>query len=49
MQMKEYLDNGVFTTDSLRRTVGNQWVKFNRLLQFMEAKAEDPDFFGPIA
>jgi len=49
MQLKDYLDNEVFTTDSLRRTVGTQWIKFNRLLQFMEAKAEDPDFFGAIA
>ncbi len=49
LQLKEYLDNDVFTTDSLRRTVGLQWIKFNRMLQYMEAKSDDPDFFDVTA
>lgn len=45
LQLRDYLDNDVFTVDSVRRAVGGQWVRFNHLLQYMEAKAEDPDFF----
>jgi len=45
-QLKEYLDNAVFTTDSMRRAVGTQWLRFTRLQLHIDAKAEDPDFFG---
>lgn len=48
-QLREYLDNEIFTSDSLRRVVGAEWVHFNELLQHLDAKATDPNFFGKAA
>lgn len=44
-EMYDYFNNDVFTTESLRRAIGHQWARFNNLVQHMEAKADDPDFF----
>jgi len=49
LALKEYIDNDICTTDSLRRAISSQWVQFNQVLQYMEAKAEDPDFFDRTA
>jgi hypothetical protein len=43
--IREYITNEVFATDRLRSTVAHQWIRFNQLLQHIEAKADDPDFF----
>lgn len=44
-EIKEYLDSDVFITDSVRKAIGTQWIKFNQILQYLEAKADSPDFF----
>jgi len=43
--LSDYLNNEIFTTDSLRSAVGAQWVRFCKLLQHIEAHASDPSFF----
>jgi len=48
VQLRDYLRNDVLTTESLRRVVGTQWSRFNQLLQYLEANAENPDFFGNV-
>jgi len=46
VEVYNYFNNEVFTTDSLRSIVGVEWVTFKNLVQFLEAKASDPNFFG---
>jgi hypothetical protein len=48
MQVYDYLNNDVFTTESLRRAAAGAWQQFQQLLQYMETKAQDPDFFDRI-
>lgn len=46
--LKEYLDNEVFLVASVRAALGQAWVKFDALLQLLEANADTPDFFAGI-
>jgi hypothetical protein len=48
-QMKSFLDNEVFTTDAMRRAVAVQWMRFNQLQLYIDAKADDPSFFDQTA
>jgi len=41
----EFMDNDVFVTEHVRRTIGVNFMRFQRLVEMMEARAEDVDFF----
>lgn len=44
-QLIEFIHGKVFVSDHVRRTVGQHWMVFQQLLETLEAKARDPDFF----
>lgn len=46
VDMFEYFNNEVFTTEALRTVVSKQWLQFKELQAFLDSRAEDPDFFG---
>ena len=48
-QLHRYLSEKVFSTESYRRAVMQQWRLFEALMSFMEAKADDNDFFSVAA
>lgn len=44
-QLVEFMHEKIFVSDHVRRTIGQFWAGFQRLLETLEAKARDPDFF----
>ena len=40
-----WLNSSVFVTDHVRRVVGVKFMNFQRIMELMEARAEDDDFF----
>jgi len=47
-RLNAYLENEVFTVESIRRAVFYQYTKFNNMLNKLEVRADDPDFFEGI-
>jgi len=47
-QLLDYVQNTLFVTDSVRRTIGMEWQRFQRLVELMEARADAADFWPAI-
>lgn len=47
-QLTKYVQDNLFVTDHLRHIIGLQWAHFQRLVELMEVRAEDPDFWLAI-
>jgi hypothetical protein len=44
----KFIQEKLFVIDSVRRVVGQEYVRFQRLLELLEVRARDPDFFSGI-
>ena len=43
--LAKFIENDIFITEHVRRTVGVSFMRFQRLVEMMEARSEDPGFF----
>jgi len=47
-QLLQYVHDKLFVVESIRRAVGLEFTKFQRLQELLEVKADDPDFWVAI-
>lgn len=43
-----WFNEHVYTTDTVRRVIGQQWLQFGKLMDHLEARAPSPDFWKEI-
>ena len=47
-QLTAWLNDNVYKTDNVRRTIGQHWLTFGKIQDKLEARADDPDFWKAI-
>jgi hypothetical protein len=47
-EIHHWLATEIMTTEHLRRAIGMSWQRFQKVIELLDSRSEDPDFWPPI-